>query len=143
MTGETMRSRNAAGHTGFVNNLLAFIGAIVSFAEGRFALFARESKTAFGQIVGLLACVVGALMFLAMGYVFLIVSAIVGIAHLAQVSWIWVALAGALLHFVLVLAFLLGARSLIRKPMFREFASELKKDREWIKNLDRATRPMD
>ena len=51
------------------------------------------------RIVTLVACAVIALVLTLTGYVFLIVFAIVGIAHLLGVSWIWVSLVVALIHF--------------------------------------------
>ena len=141
MTGETMSSRNPVGRAGFLNNLLAFINALIEFLESRFALLARESKAAFARWLGVFACLIAALMFLMISYAFIIVSVIAGIARLVQVSWIWVALAAALLHFAFVLIFLLIARGLASKAPFRELAAELKKDREWIRNLDDTTRP--
>ena len=81
-------------------------------------------------------------MFLVISYAFLVVSVIAGIARLAQVSWIWVTLAAAaLFHFGFVFIFLLIARSLASKAPFRELMAELKKDREWIRNLDETSRP--
>ena len=136
-----MPSRNPAGRAGFLSNLLAFLNAVIGFMESRFALLARESKAAFGRWMGVFACLVAALMFLMISYVFIIVSVIAGIARLAQVSWIWVALAAALLHFLFVFIFLLIARSLASKAPFRELMAELKKDREWIRNLDETSRP--
>jgi uncharacterized membrane protein YqjE len=141
MTGETMRSRNPAGRAGFLNSLLAFISALAGFIESRLALFTKESKAAAGQMLAVVACLVAALMFFASGYVFLIVSAIVAIARLAQVPWVWIALATAGVHFVFVFIFLLVARNLMAKPPFRELAAELKKDREWLRNLDQTSRP--
>ena len=47
-----------------------------------------------------------------------------------------VALAAAILHFVIALVLLLVARSRITKPVFRTTIDELKKDREWLKHLD-------
>ena len=136
-----MRSRNAAGHAGFLNNLLALFNALAGFLESRLALFAKESRAAVAQMLAVVACFVAALMFFAFGYVFLIASAIAAIAHATQVSWLWVALAAAGAHFALVLIFLLVARSMMTKPPFRELATELKKDREWLRNLDETSRP--
>ena len=42
----------------------------------------------------------------------------------------------AAVHFVFALVLLLVARSRITKPLFRATLAELKKDREWLKNLD-------
>ena len=136
-----MRSRNAAGHAGFLNNLLALFNALAGFIESRLALFAKESRAAFAQILAVAACFIAALMFFAFGYIFLIASVIAAIAHAAQVSWLWLALAAAGVHFVLVLILLLVARSMMTKPPFRKLAAELTKDREWLKNLDETSRP--
>jgi len=77
-------------------------------------------------------------MLFAIGYVFLIVSAVVGLAHLAQVSWLWWRWAAAGTHFLHRAGFfLLVARSRMTKPLFRATASELKKDREWLRTLTR------
>jgi len=87
----------------------------------------------------LVGCVIAALALCLMGYVFLIVSAVVGIAHLLGTSWPVVALVVALLHFIIAGALLVVARSRITKPMFRDSIDELKKDREWLKTLNQST----
>ncbi len=141
MAEEATRSRNPAGHAGLLDNLLALASALAGFFESRFALFSKESKAALVQMLGLAAFLIAALMLVAVGYVFLIASAVVGLAHLAQVSWLWVALAAAGTHFLIAVVLLLVARSRMTKPLFRATASELKKDREWLKNLETTSRP--
>jgi uncharacterized membrane protein YqjE len=74
-----------------------------------------------------------------MGYVFLIVSAVVGIAHLLGTSWPVVAFVVALVHFIIAGVLLVVARSRITKPMFQDTRDELKKDREWLKTLNQST----
>ena len=128
--------RNPAGHAGLLENLLALASAVTDFFESRFALFAQESKTAAVQVLILAGSVAFALLLCALGYVFLITGVVVGLAHLAGVSWPWIALAAAAVHFVFALVLLLVARSRITKPVFRATLAELKKDREWLKNLD-------
>ena len=140
MTSESLRSRNPAGHAGLVENLLALTSALAEFFESRFALLAQESKTAALQLLILVACVIVAVALCVMGYVFLIVGVVVGIAHLAGISWPWVALVAAGIHFVIALLLLVVARSRITKPLFRTTLAELKKDREWLKNLDATNR---
>jgi uncharacterized membrane protein YqjE len=44
------------------------------------------------------------------------------------------------LHFVLAFVFVLVARSRMNKSMFEMTSAELKKDREWLKNLDKESR---
>ena len=139
MSSESPRSRNPAGHSGLLDNALALTSAVTEFFESRFALAARESKAAALQVLILLGCVVVALALCMMGYVFLIVSAVVGLAHLLGTSWPVVALVVALLHFIIAGVLLLVARSRITKPMFRATVDELKKDRKWLKTLNQTT----
>ena len=140
MMSESIRSRNPAGHAGLLENLLALLNALAEFFESRFALLAEESKGAAVQLLILVGCVIFALLLCALGYVFLITGAVVGLAHLIGISWPWVALAAAVVHFIVALVLLLVAHSRITKPLFRATLTELKKDREWLKNLD-ATNP--
>jgi uncharacterized membrane protein YqjE len=141
MISDTTRSRNPAGHAGLLENLLALASALTGFFEGRFALFAQESKAALIQLLVLAACLILALVFCVLGYVFLIASAVVGLAHLAGISWVWTAMAAAGAHFVVALVLLLLARSRMTKPLFRATLTELKEDREWLKNLDATNQP--
>ena len=85
----------------------------------------------------LAAAVIAALVLLVSGYIFLIVSAIFGLAQAAGVSWIWITLGAAGLHFVLALGCGLFARSRLTKPMFEASVAELKRDREWLKSVNR------
>jgi uncharacterized membrane protein YqjE len=124
-----------------LDNLVALAGALTVFFQRRFALLAQESKAALLQMLGLAACVVAAVMLFALGYVFLIASIIAGVAHAAQVSWVWIAIAAAGVHFLVALIFILVARSQMAKPLFRMTLLELKKDREWLKNLDTTSQP--
>src|SRR5437588_12417381 len=127
---------NPAGHAGLLENLLALASAVMDFFESRFALFAQESKTAAVQVLILAGSVVFALLLCAMGYVFLITGVVVGLAHLLGISWAWIALAAAALHFIVATVLVLIARSRMTKPVFRATLAELKKDRQWLKNLD-------
>lgn len=136
------RFRNPAGRTGFFGNLLALIDALVSFFESRFALFSKESKAALVQVLALLMLLITALLLLAFGYIFLIAGAVISVATMTQVSWTWVALIAAGVHILLAIVCLLIARAVVRRPAFRETLAELKKDREWLRNLDETTRPI-
>jgi uncharacterized membrane protein YqjE len=137
MAGETMRFRNPAGHAGLLHNLLALVNDLAGFLESRIGLFAKESKTALMHVIVLLGCLVGAAVLVLFGYVFLIASAIAGLAQGLQISWIWISLAAAALHFILAVVCVLIARARMKKAMFEATTAELKKDREWLKNLDK------
>ncbi len=136
MISETKRSRSPAGHSGLLENLVALASALADFFESRFVLLAQESRVALVQLLVLVICLVVAAILVAVGYIFLVITAIAGLAHLAGISWLWITLAAAGVHFVIALVLLLVARTRITKPLFPVTASELKKDREWLKNLD-------
>jgi uncharacterized membrane protein YqjE len=139
MSSGSLPSRNPAGHSGLLNNALGLISAVAEFFESRFILLAQESKSAAVQVLILVGCFIAALALCVMGYVFLIVSAVVGIAHLLGTSWPVVALVVALVHFIIAGVLLVVARSRITKPMFQDTRGELKKDREWLKTLNQST----
>jgi uncharacterized membrane protein YqjE len=141
MISDTTRSPNPAGHAGLLENLLALASALTEFFEGRFALFAQESKATLVQLLVLAACSILALVFCVLGFVFLVASGVVGLAHLAGISWVWTALAAAGAHFVIALILLVVARSQMTKPFFRATLTELKDDREWVKNLNATNQP--
>src|ERR1700724_1520475 len=136
MAGEPAPSRSRPRQTGFIGSLVALASALADFFESRAALLASESKAALVQVVVAAVCLLGAVLFFAFGYIFLLATAVVAVARMANVSWLWVALAAAGLHFVIALLFLLVARAGIKRPMFRATAEELNKDREWLKNLE-------
>jgi uncharacterized membrane protein YqjE len=135
MISESSRSRNPAGHAGLLQNLFALASALAEFFESRFALLAEESKAAALQVLILAGCLIFAVLLSAIGYIFLITGAVAGLAHLVGISWPWIALGAAALHFIIALVLVLVARSRITKPFFRATLDELKKDREWLKNL--------
>jgi uncharacterized membrane protein YqjE len=141
MISDMTRSSNPVGHAGLLENLFALASALTGFFEHRFALFARESKAALVQLLVLAACLILGLVFCVLGYVFLIGSAVVGLANLAGISWVGTALAVAVAHFVIALILLLVARSQMTKPFFRATLTELKEDREWVKNLTQTNQP--
>ena len=135
-----MRFRNPAGHAGLLNNLVSFANGLAGFFECRIALFLRESKGALVHILLLAGALIGALVLVAAGYVFLIVSIVFGIAHAAGISWVWIAFGAAILHLVLAGICAFVALQQIKKPMFAATLDELKRDREWLKTTDRKNR---
>ncbi len=136
MISKRSRSRNPAGHAGLLQNIFEFTNALAEFFESRFVLLAQESKAAAVQLLILASCLILAVLLCALGYVFLITGAVAGLAHLAGISWPWIALGAAALHFIIALVLILVARSRITKPLFRTTLAELKKDREWLRTLD-------
>ena len=140
MAGETMRFRNPAGHAGLLHNLVSLLSSLIGFLESRLALFAKESKTALVHVLILVGCLAAAAFLAVLGYIFVVASAIAGLSQALHMSWIKVTLLAAGLHFVLAFVCVMIARSRMHKSMFEMTGVELKKDREWLKNLDKESR---
>jgi uncharacterized membrane protein YqjE len=140
MAGETMRFRNPAGHAGLLHNLVSLLNSVAGFLEARIALFGKESKTALVHVLVLVGCLAVAAFLAVFGYIFLVASAIVGLAHALHISWVKMSLMAAGMHFVLAFVFVMVARSRMNKSMFEMTGAELKKDREWLKHLDKENR---
>jgi uncharacterized membrane protein YqjE len=136
-----MLFRNPAGHVGLRQNIASFIASLTQFIQSRLQLAVRDSKAAAGHLVTMVVCGIAAAILLLFGYIFLLIFAIVGLAHLIGISWIWMALILALLHFAGALVCLIIARAQAKHPMFRDTATVLKEDTEWLKNLDQTKRP--
>ena len=141
MVGRPMPFRNPAGHAGLLETLRSLVASLAQFLESRVQLAARESKAAARHLLTLVVCCIAAAVLSLFGYVFLIVSVIFAIAHLLGVSWTWIALGVALIHFLAALCLLIFARLQVKHPILRETASVLKEDTEWLKNLDQRKRP--
>ena len=132
-----MRFRNPAGHAGLLHNLFALINGTAGFVESRLRLLAQESKTALVHLLVLAGCLVAAGVFALFGYLFLLASAIAGLAKALDASWVLISLVTAGIHFALALICLAIARNRMTKTIFEATTAELKKDREWIKTLDK------
>src|SRR5207253_10828425 len=113
MAGENSPTRSRTRQTGFIGSLVALASALADFFESRAELFAMESKAALVQFILVAVCLVAALLVFAFGYVFLLATAVVAVALLAKVSWLWTALAAVGLHLLIALILLLIAASVI------------------------------
>jgi uncharacterized membrane protein YqjE len=141
MAGETTPSQSRPRPTGLIGSLVALASALADFFESRAELLATESKAAAVQLLVAAVCLVAAVLFFAFGYIFLLATAVVAVAHMANISWLWSALGAAGLHFLIAIILLVVAGTGIKRPIFRETAAELKKDREWLRNLETENPP--
>jgi hypothetical protein len=103
-----------AGHTGLIDNAIGFVSALFAYIETRAALLAVESKALLLQLVIVVAFGLGALIAVVFGYIFVMASLVVGIAHGTGFSWTWIALATGVLHIVLAAACIFLAKSKLR-----------------------------
>ena len=124
-----------AGHTGLIDNAIGFVSALFAYTETRAALLAVESKALLLQLVGVAAFGLGALIAVVFGYIFVMASLVVGIAHRTGFSWTWIALVTGLLHIVLAAACVFLPKSKLRGRLYPETRSELKRDKTWLRTL--------
>ena len=129
------RSLNPAGHAGLIDNAVGFVSALFAYVETRAALLAVESKAVLIQLGLVAAFGVAALIALVFGYIFILASIVVGIAHATGVSWTWIALIAGLLHVGLAVACVFLAMGKLRGRLYPDTRAELKKDGQWLKYL--------
>ncbi|MBV9010164.1 MAG: phage holin family protein [Verrucomicrobia bacterium] len=129
------RSLNPAGHAGLIDNAVGFVSALFAYVETRAALLAVESKAVLIQLGLVAAFGVAALIALVFGYIFILASIVVGIAHATGVSWTWIALIAGLLHVGLAVACVFLAMGKLRGRLYPDTRAELKKDGQWLKSL--------
>ena len=129
------RIYNPAGHAGLIDNAIGLISALFAYVETRAALLAVESKAMLLQLAAVVGFALGALIAVIFGYIFILASLIVGIAHLTGVSWTWIALAVGLLHIALAVACVLLAKTKLTGRLYPETRAELKRDQQWLKSL--------
>ena len=129
------RVYNPAGHVGLIDNGIGLISALFAYVETRAALMAVESKAMLLQLVAVVAFALAGLIAVVFGYVFILASLIVGVAHLTGVSWTWIALGVGLLHIGLAVACVLLGKSKLPGRLYPETRAELKRDQQWLKSL--------
>ena len=129
------RVRNPSGHAGLVDNAIGLISALFAYVETRAALLAVESKVLLLQLAAVVAFALGALIAIVFGYIFILGSLIVGIAHLSGISWTWIALGAGLVHIALAVVCVLLAKAKLTGRLYPETRAELKKDQQWLKSL--------
>src|SRR5712691_7366928 len=128
MAGEPMPFRNPAGHAGLWQNLISLFSALTNFFASRVELAARESKAALVHLLTLIGCLLAAAVLVLLGYLFLIVCLVVGIAHWMGISSVWTVLVAALLHLAGALLCAIIARGQFKRPMFHDTVVVLKED---------------
>src|SRR4029077_2052034 len=126
MARASARVRNPSGHVGLIANAIGLISALFAYVETRAALRARGAKALLLQLAAVLAFALGALIAVVFGYIFILGSLVVGIAHLSGISWTWVALGAGLLHIALAVVCVLLAKAKLTGRLYPETRVELK-----------------
>lgn len=113
---------------GIVAELLGFASSLGRHIQALLALAGHESKEAAFHYLRVIAAAVVALVFVLLGYLFLLLFVAFLLAAALKISWIWIALGFAVLHFLVTAGCLFYVKARIQSPMFTATASEFKKD---------------
>jgi uncharacterized membrane protein YqjE len=130
-TTEDFRATEAAGIFG---HLTALLSAKLAYLRARLELAGLESREAAVHYGIILALVIGGLLVLVFGYLFLVIALVFLLAHLigTPTAWIWVTLGAAVLHFLSAAVLFVLAKSRLGAPMFSASLHEFKQDQEWL-----------
>ena len=120
---------------GAVPELLRFAGTFGRHIQGLVQLASLEGKEAAMVGVRLLALLIASVVLAIFGYVLILLFIAFLLAIVFGVSWLWISLGLAVLHFAgLAICAFLAVRSL-RSPFFKSTAAELKRDFDALKTF--------
>ncbi|HEU4679353.1 MAG TPA: phage holin family protein [Terrimicrobiaceae bacterium] len=120
---------------GALPELLRFAGTFGHHVQGLVQLASVESKEAAMVGLRLLALVIASVVFAIFGYVLILFFIAFLLAIVFNVSWIWISLGLAVLHFLALAICALIALKSLRSPFFKATAAELKRDFEALKSF--------
>ncbi len=120
---------------GAVPEMLRFAGTFGRHVQGLVQLASVESKEAAMVGLRLLALVIASVVFAVFGYVLILFFIAFLLAIVFNVSWIWISLGLAILHFLALAICALIAWKSLRSPVFKATAAELKRDFEALKSF--------
>ena len=120
---------------GALVELLRFAGTFGRHIQGIIQLASLETKEAAMVGLRLLALVIACVVFAVFGYVLILLFLAFLLAIVFQVSWIWISLGLAALHFLAVAICALIVVKSLRSPVFKATTAELKRDFEALKSF--------
>ena len=118
-------------------HLSGVLAGAAQYLRARLRLLMLEGKDAGMKYGVALALVLAALFVAVLGYVFLVITAVFGIAAAWDWDHAWIVVLGAaaLLHLGGAVALVFVARGKIKGGAFEATIEELKKDNEWLTQL--------
>jgi uncharacterized membrane protein YqjE len=120
---------------GIIPELLRFVGSVGRHAQGLLQLASLETKEAAFVGLRLLILLVVAIVCVAFGYILILFFLAFLLAFVFGISWIWISLGLAVLHFAVVAVCAILAKNSLRTPVFKATAVELQRDFEALKNI--------
>ncbi len=127
-----------AAKAGFIGHLAGYLSASAAYLKARFQLAGLEAKEAAVHYAIIVALLIGALIVVVFGYVFLCMGIVFAIAALfeSRHAWIGVTFGMALLHFGGAVAMVFLAKGRFSSPMFSETLQEFHKDQQWLNSTN-------
>ena len=120
---------------GVIPELVRFAGSSGRHVQGLLQLAGLETKEAALVGLRLLILLVAATVSAIFGYVLALFFVAFLLAIAFQISWVWISLGLAVLHFVAVAVCAILAWKYVRTPVFKATAAELKRDFEALKTF--------
>jgi uncharacterized membrane protein YqjE len=125
---------------GLPESVRLWLAAASGYIHARLELFGLEAKGAFVSYLLIAAFLIGALIFVIFGYVFLVIAAAFLLALLFHWNWGWITLGFGLGHLVLAGACVFMAKARFGAAGFPSTIAEFKKDKEWLSQKNTPTR---
>lgn len=126
-------------HPGMFAHAASMLAALIRYFKARATLVGIEAKEAGVNYGVAAAFVVGALFLAVLAYVFLIITAVFGVAALFESRNAWIGVMGvtALLHAAVAALLVFIARRRFKAGAFPLTLDELSKDQQWLTKLSR------
>jgi uncharacterized membrane protein YqjE len=120
---------------GPIPELVRLSGSWGRHLQGLLQLVGLETKEAALVGLRLLIYIVAAIALAVFGYLLVLLFVAFLLAFVFGISWIWISLGLAVLHFGAVAFCAIAAKNCLRKPFFKASMSELRRDFEAMKEF--------
>lgn len=129
------------GNEGLVDHLRALAASVAAYLAARLQLAGLESREAALHYLKILILLVAAFFGIVFGYIFFCLAVVFILHHFLNVSWIWILLGAAGLHFAAAGILLLIVKVKFPKAVFPVTITEFKKDQTWLNTPRTTTKP--
>jgi uncharacterized membrane protein YqjE len=119
---------------GVIRETRNFLAACVRYAGARWRLAAMESKEAGGHVLKLVAFVLGALALLVFAWLFVCLAGVFLLAKAfgGENGWLWASLVMAGAHIFAAMLLAMRAKAGLGRQLFPLTSEEIKKDQAWL-----------
>ena len=126
--------RPAPEPRGLLDGLLSLVGSFGRYVQAIGALAGEEAHEAVALYLRLAIMLVASILFVAFGYVFLVLFAAFLVATVFHVAWLWILLGLTALHFLVAVICAAHVKSHWRTPVFSATKGEISRDLSALSN---------